>query len=190
MSRSSPLLTCVLVLFALAPPDRAEAQTRATTGRARAELAFDHGYGFGTEADHMHPRGDFVELATDFRLYAPFGLGLVLRAGVAARPLSYAFAGDLGVAQRLDLLRRDGWGLQLGFAAGASLAYGPFDQSYVGAAGGFAMVHLDLWMREMFFGIGLDAHALLPEGHASGEGRTDPILTIAPLLRVGADWGL
>jgi hypothetical protein len=178
-----PFLT-VLALCALAAlGGTAHAQYRTTTQRGRLELAFDHGYGFSTE-------GDFLELGSDIRAYAPEGIGGAIRVGVAAQGLSNAFAADLGVALRTDLVATPRWGLQLAGAIGPSLAVGPFDGGRVMALGGFGMVHLDLWVGVLFVGIGVTGHALWSERHASPNGRADAVLSIAPTLRVGFDWGI
>ncbi len=173
-------LSCTAALFASAP---ARAQYRTTTERGRFELAFDHGYGFGTE-------GDYLELGTDIRGYAPSGLGAALRIGVAAQGLSNAVAADLGAALRVNLVSGVHSGLQLAGAVGPSLAIGPFDGGRVFAYGGWAMLHLNLWVGVFFVGLGVSAHALWSERHTEPNGRSAPILTIAPSLRVGFDWGV
>lgn len=156
---------------------------RTTSGRARMELALDSGYGFGTE-------GDYAELAADFRVYTPEGTGAVFRAGGALRVLSNAMAFDLGAAQRFELVGGTNAGLQLALVAGTSMAWGPFDpEGNVAAYGGFGMVHLDVWTTNFFIGLGVTGHAMLPARHHQG-GRSDPILTIAPQIRLGGDWGL
>lgn len=147
------------------------------------ELAFDHGYGVSTE-------GDYAELGADLRLWAPFGLGVVLRTGVASNGMSTAAAADLGVGYRLDLVAIDHVGLQLAGVLGPSLAHGPFDHGKVAAFGGFAMLHLDFWYRNFFVGVGVSAHAMVSERYAQSDGRDAPILTLTPTLRIGADWGL
>lgn len=152
---------------------------RSTSHRARMELGVDLGYGFGSE-------GDYLELATDFRVHAPFGLGAVVRFGVASRLLSNALAVDVGAAQRFDLVAGAHGGIQLALAAGLGTAYGPFGQhGDVAAYGGFGMVQLDFWTTHLFVGVGVSGHALLAEGE-----RSDPILTVAPQVRLGGDWGL
>ena len=157
----------------------AGAEVRTATGRSRMELTFDHGLGFGTE-------GMFFELATDLRVYAPYGLGAVLRLGGAAQLMSIGWAAEVGVAYRVDLFTMERAGIQLGIALGPSVAYGPFDRGSVPAIGGWGMLHLDVWHRNIFVGIGVTGHALAPEG----EQRTNPILTVTPTLRVGGEWGL
>lgn len=162
----------------------ASAQDRSRSGRSRMELAFDHGYGASSE-------GGYAEIAADLRIYAPFGLGAVLRTGIASNLFSNALAADLGVAYRLDLVAEEHVGLQLAGAIGPSIAYDPFDQGNVTAFGGWAMVHLDFWHRNVFVGLGASAHALLGERHAEVEGRGAPILTLAPMSasRRWASWG-
>jgi hypothetical protein len=178
MKTNSPLpLLCLVLTLCVA--SSATAQVRTATGRSRMELAFDHGVGFGTE-------DMYFELAGDLRVYSPFGLGVVLRAGAATQIMSIAFAAEVGVAYRLDLLTTDRAGIQLGIALGPSVAYGPFDRGSVPAIGGWGMLHLDVWHRNIFVGIGVTGHALAPQG----EQRVYPILTITPTLRVGGDWGL
>lgn len=172
----------LLTTFLLSPLT-AHAQSRSTTGRARMELSADHGVGFGTE-------GLYGELGTDLRLTAPDGFGAALRLGLASNGPSNALAVDLGATYRLDLFARPDWGVQAGLALGPSMAWGPFDQGQVTAWGGFAMLHLDVWVGRFFAGVGLSGHALLPERHAQMDGRADPILTLAPTIRVGGDWGL
>ena len=183
-----PLLAFALSLTTTAA---AQARDRSTSGRSRLELSFDHGYGFATE-------GQYVELAADLRLYAPFGLGAVLRTGAAVQGPSNALALDVGVAGRFDLLSYEHFGLQLGGALGPSLAAGPFDGGNVLAFGGWALVNLDFWFRNFFVGLGVSGHALVSErygqeaepGSIDPPGRTDPILSLTPLIRIGGDWGL
>src|SRR5689334_6559640 len=103
----------LLVLSVLAASASAQAQSRSTTDRARMEVALDHGYGGGSE-------GGFVELAIDLRLFAPEGMGFVLRTGAASNGLSNAIAADVGGAWRFDLVRGTRGGLQLSFAAGGA----------------------------------------------------------------------
>lgn len=179
MKRTSLLLAFALLLL----PTAADAQSRSTTGRARMELSADHGVGFGSE-------GMYGELATDVRLVDPSGFGGVLRVGLASNGLSNALAVDLGAAYRLNLFVRPDWGVQLGLALGPSFAWGPFDQGMVAAWGGFSMLHLDVWVGTFFAGVGVTAHALMPERHSQVDGRADAILTVAPVIRVGGDWGL
>lgn len=171
-----------LVLFALVLAAPAAAQYRSESARARMEIAFDHGYGGGSE-------GGYAELAGDVRIWAPYGVGLIVRTGLASNVFSNAFAVDLGVGARVDLAHGSLGGLQLYGALGGSVAYGPFD-GYIPAFGGFAMAGLDLWHRNFFVGIAASAHALYAEGHQDAGGRGDPIWTLAPMLRVGGDFGL
>ena len=181
--RVAALLLALGSIPASASAQASDLRFRSTSGRARMELSLDAGYGFSTE-------GDYLELASDFRAYAPFGLGVVLRVGAAVRWLSNAVAVDVGAAQRFDLVSGTHAGLQLVLTAGASVAYGPFDlRGDVAAYGGFGMVHLDLWTTNFFIGVGASAHAMVPELAGQG-GRDAPILTITPLLRFGGDWGL
>ncbi len=172
------LALCVLLLAS-----SASAQDRSRSERARLELAFEVGYGGSSE-------GGFGELGGDLRLWAPNGAGVVLRTGLATTGFSNAFGVDLGAAYRLDLLSEEHLGLQLAGAIGPSVAYGPFDEGYVAAYGGFAMIHLDFWYRNVLVGVGVSAHAMAPERHMQLEGRDDPILTLTPLIRIGGDWGL
>lgn len=147
------------------------------------ELALDVGAGPSTE-------GVYGELAADLRLWAPFGLGGVLRVGGATTGFSNAFAADLGVAGRLDLHSEEHLGLQLAGALGPSVAYGPFDAGNVSAFGGWAMVHVDFWYRNLIVGIGVSGHAMIAERHGQADGRDDAILSLAPTIRVGGEWGL
>lgn len=182
---SSVLTALALAALPLAEP--AHAQDRTRTGRSRVELAFDHGYGFGTE-------GDFAELSVDARLYAPFGLGVALRAGVASRLFSNAVGVDLGLAYRLDLSAGEHAGLQLALTLGPSVARGPFDGGQVWAFGGWAMVHLDFWYRNFFVGVGASGHAMwadrMGENGLEGAPRTDALMTLTPTIRVGGEFGL
>lgn len=186
----------VLVVVSAIPlvATHAQAQDRSRSDRARLELSFDHGGGWSSE-------DAYGELALDLRLHAPvqasMSLGVVLRAGLATQLFSNAGAFDLGAAYRVDLLAEEHIGVQLALALGGSVAYGPFDGGNVVAAGGFAMLHLDLWYRSSFVGIGVSSHALLSSRHAEqasrwgdDAGRTDPIVTVTPMLRVGGEWGL
>jgi len=169
----------------------AGAQDRTTSRRARLELSFDHGYGFSTE-------GSFIELAADLRLLSPDGIGVALRTGSAVQGLSNAHVIELGIAGRLNLFSLPHVGLQLGGAIGPSLACGPFDGGDVRAYGGWASLHLDLWHRNLFVGVGVSGHALLSDRHATQidplsieAPRGDaPILSLTPLIRLGGDWGL
>jgi hypothetical protein len=161
----------------------AHAEPRSTTGRSRLELALDHGYGFGTE-------GDFLEIGTDFRVHGPNGVGAALRVGVATTIVAIATVAEVGASFRFDLIERERWGLQLAAALGPTIAVGPFDGGRVTAIGGWSLVHLDLWVGVMFVGIGASGHALWSERHDQYEGRSEPILTITPTLRVGFDWGV
>ena len=188
MKNSTRLAALAALALSLLPDlAHAQARTRATTGRARMELAFDHGYGLGTE-------GDYLELGVDLRVYAPEGIGAVVRGGVALAPISIAYVVEAGLAYRLDLLSSEAFGVQLGLAAGPSFAYGPFDRGEVPALGGWAMLGLDLWHRNFFFGIGVTGHALgvLSDGGGDNHAppREGPLLTVTPTLRVGGDWGL
>lgn len=180
MPRLSRLLLLVLVC---AVPSTASAQDRSRTGRARLELALDLGYGGGSD-------GGYVEIGADLRLSAPFGLGVVLRTGLATNGFSNALAADLGIAYRLDLIQEEHLGVQVGAAVGPSVASGPFDQGEVLAYGGWAMIHLDFWYRNLLIGVGLSGHAMVGERHAQPTGRDTPILTLAPMIRFGGEWGL
>ncbi|MCB9598598.1 MAG: hypothetical protein H6719_38135 [Sandaracinaceae bacterium] len=185
MTRPIACLSLVIASLALAPP--ALAQDRNATGRSRMELSFDHGYGFGSE-------GEFVELAADGRVYAPFGLGVVARAGLATRVFSNALALDLGAAYRLDLVDTPHAGLQLAIAVGPSVARGPFDGGEVWAFGGWSMLHLDFWYRNFFVGLGATGHLMATTREGSdvvdGNPRSAPILTLTPMIRIGGEWGL
>lgn len=141
MRRTTQAAIAALALLLQALP--AHAQDRSRSGRARLELSFDHGAGGSTE-------GPYGELAADLRLHTPEGFGAVLRTGIASNLLSYAFAIDLGVAQRFDLVAFDHVGLQLSVAGGPSIGEGPFDRGRVGAFGGWGMLHADLWYRNFF----------------------------------------
>lgn len=178
-------ITSVLAALALVAP--ASAQDRSATGRSRLELAFDHGYGASTE-------GDYAEVSVDARLYAPFGLGAVVRTGAATQLFSNALAMDLGVAYRLDLAAGEHAGLQLALALGPALARGPFDGGEVWAFGGWAMLHLDFWYRNFFVGLGVSGHAVWAsrdgEENLEGPPRTGAVMTLTPTLRVGGEWGL
>ncbi len=110
MRRLAPLGALLLLL-----PCAAEAQDRSRSGRARLELSLDHGYGPSSE-------DGFGVLAADLRIHAPNGLGVALRTGIATQIFSNAFAIDLGVAYRLDLIAVEHAGLQLAGAIGPSLA--------------------------------------------------------------------
>ena len=154
------------------------------------ELSVDHGYGFGSE-------DGFIELAFDLRVHAPNGLGAVLRMGGAAQIMSAAFAVDAGIAYRVELVSSDLAALQLGLALGPSVAYGPFDRGMVPAYGGFAMAHFDVRFSRFFVGLGVSAHALMPDGPGEQSGsrttspsRDAPLLALTPTLRVGGEWGL
>ncbi|MBX3273424.1 MAG: hypothetical protein KF729_24385 [Sandaracinaceae bacterium] len=176
-----------LSLFLVPELAHAQLRTRATTGRARMELAFDHGYGLGTE-------GDYLELGVDLRVHAAEGIGAVVRGGLALAPFSIAYVVEAGLAYRLDLFSSEAFGVQLAVAAGPSFAYGPFDRGEVPALGGWAMLGLDLWHRNFLFGIGVAGHALGVLSDGGGDNyaapREGPLLTITPTLRVGGDWGL
>jgi hypothetical protein len=180
-------LVVSLVLASAALASSAHAQDRSRSGRSRMELAFDHGYGVSSE-------GEYAELAVDARLYAPFGLGLVVRTGLATQLFSNAVALDLGLAYRVDLVAGDHAGLQLALAAGGSAARGPFDGGDVWALGVVGMLHLDFWYRNFFVGIGASSHALWPiragEDQLEGTPRTDPLWTLTPTIRIGGEWGL
>ncbi len=177
----TPLLA-YLIFAAWAPAAHAQSP-------GRLELSFDGGYGGGSE-------GGYGELAMDFRAYAPSGVGGVVRAGVATQIFSNAFALDLGVSLRLNLAGDESGGLALTGAVGPSVAYGPFDIDWVDAWGGFAMLGLDYWHRHFLIGLGVTGHLLVASSHDrqaswAGEepGRNDPIMTLAPMLRVGWAWG-
>jgi hypothetical protein len=179
-------ITLSLVL-ATASTAAAEDPSRRSPGRL--ELSFDAGYGFGTE-------GDYGEVAMDFRAFAPNGVGGVFRAGVATQIFSNALAVDLGFALRANLVGGEIGGLAISGALGPSFAYGPFDVDWVDAWGGWAMLGLDLWHRHFVVGVGVTAHLLVPTSHDrqaswAGEvpGRSNPITTIAPTIRVGWAWG-
>jgi hypothetical protein len=178
--RFTPLAAFV---FTVLSAGSAEAQDS-----GRLELTFDGGYGFGSE-------GGYGELAMDFRAFTDRGVGGVLRAGVATQLFSSAFALDLGFAFCVDLAGGERGGLVLSGAVGPSFAYGPFDLGWVDAWGGFALLGLDFWHRHFVVGIGVSAHALVPASHDrqaswAGEvpGRDEPLVTIAPMLRVGWVW--
>lgn len=177
------LFHALLFTLALGVPLTASAQDRSRSGRARLELALDHGYGGSSE-------GGYGEIAADLRLSAPNGIGAVLRTGLATQLFSNALGVDLGVAYRVDLAASDHVGVQLGGALGPSLSYGPFDGGWVVAYGGWAMLHLDLWFRNFLVGVGVSAHAMASARHGQEGGRAAPILTLAPLVRIGGDWGL
>lgn len=181
MRRTTPAAIAALALLLQTLP--AHAQDRSRSGRARLELSFDHGAGGSTE-------GPYGELAADLRLHAPEGFGAVLRTGIASNLLSYAFAIDLGVAQRFDLVAFDHVGLQLSVAGGASIEEGPFDRGRVGAFGGWGMLHADLWYRNFFVGVGAVGHVLATDSHQSETGRQEPVVSLAGVLRLGGDWGL
>jgi hypothetical protein len=179
-------ISILALVLAAGAPRTAHAQDRTRSGRARMELAFDHGLGWSGEAS-----GDIhLELATDLRVYSPEGIGAAVRIGVASTGLSTALAADLGLAARFDLFAREHHGVQLGLGVGPSIARGPFDRGDVLALGGWAMVHLDFWFRNALFGIGVAGHALWTETSGQAYGRSDPIFAIAPTIRVGGDWGL
>lgn len=177
------LLSSALLVLLCATASVASAQDRSRSHRARMELALDHGLGASTE-------GMYGELSADLRIFAPEGVGAVLRTGVATRGFSNAPAVDLGIAYRLDLFALDHVGLQLDGVIGPSVAYGPFDDGNVAAYGGWAMIHLDFWYRNMVVGLGVSAHAMLSERYGSPQGRDSAILTITPTIRIGGDWGL
>lgn len=177
--KTNSLLAALSLALTLSVASTAAAQVRTATGRSRMELTFDHGIGFGTE-------GMFFEGAMDLRVYAPLGLGAVLRVGAATQLMSGGFAAEVGAAYRLDLFTMERAGIQLGVALGPSVAYGPFDRGNAPAIGGWGMLHVDVWHRNIFVGIGLTGHALASEGAQ----RTNPVLTITPTLRVGGEWGL
>jgi len=186
----SAIVVLTVALGLLAGSTRAEVQDRSRSDRARLELSFDHGGGWSSE-------DAYGELALDLRIHAPMGLGVVLRAGLATQIFSNAGGLDLGAAYRVDLLAEEHVGVQLALAIGASVAYGPFDGGSVVAAGGFAMLHLDVWYRSVFVGLGVSSHALLSSRHGQAAsrwgddaGRADPILTVTPMLRIGGEWGL
>jgi hypothetical protein len=163
-------------------PSAAHAQLRGDSERARMELAFDSGYGGGSE-------GGYLEIGTDFRVWSPSGLGAIVRVGLASNVFSNAFATDAGAGFRFDLARGTTGGLQLASGIGASYARGPFDGDR-NAFGGFALLGFDGWHRNFFAGVGVSAHLLWTLG-SQGEGaRTDPIWTLTPMLRIGGDWGL
>jgi len=184
------LLAFGLALVAAAPVC---AQYRSTTGRGRVEIALDHAWGFGSEGEHL-------QLASDLRVYAPFGFGAVFRAGLASQLLSNALAFDLGVAQRFDLVAGPRAGLQLALAVGGSYANGPFapdsvaslpfHERSVDALGGFAMVHLDVWIDTFFFGAGVSGHLLRATGDAHQARGGELLTSVAPTLRLGGEWGL
>jgi len=184
------LLVVALTLSWAAP---ASAQYRSTTGRGRVEIALDHAWGFGSEGEHL-------QLAADLRVHAPCGLGAVFRAGLASQLLSNALAFDLGIAQRVDLVTGPRAGLQLAFAAGGSYANGPFapdsvaslpfHERSVDALGGFAMVHLDVWIDTFFFGAGVSGHLLRATGDAHQARGGELLTALAPTLRLGGEWGL
>ena len=173
----------IAALALLLQTAHAHAEDRSRSGRARLELSFDHGVGGSTE-------GAYGELAADLRLHAPEGFGAVLRSGLASNVLSYAFAIDLGVAQRFDLVAFDHVGLQLSVAGGASIGEGPFDRGRDGAAAaeGFPLAHLGA--RPIYLGVGAVGHALATDRHQAEARRQEPVVSLAGLLRIGGDWGL
>lgn len=182
-------LAAFLFILTLPPPSHASAQIRAqsTTGRARMELSFDHGFGPSSE-------GDVLELGMDLRVYAPEGVGAIVRTGVATQLMNIAYATDLGAVHRFDLFADDRVGLQLAWAGGMTVAYGPFDRGDVPGLGGFAALNLDLRSRGMFFGVGASGHALAVLGPEDdpidGNARRAPLLSLVPFLRIGGEWGL
>ncbi len=180
MSRS---FRAALVFVLVSSAALASAQDRSRSHRARMELVLDLGLGASTE-------GMYGEASGDLRLFSPDGVGAVLRTGVATRGFSNAPAVELGVAYRFDLLAAEHLGLQLTGVIGPSVAYGPFDDGNVAAYGGWAMLHLDFWYRNVVVGVGVTGHAMLGERHEQTEGRASPILSIAPTLRIGGEWGL
>lgn len=139
------------------------------------EAAFDHGYGGSSE-------GGYAELALDVRIWAPFGLGLAIRGGLASNGFSNAVGVDLGPGLRVDLAGGALGGAQLFFVAGAAYAYGPF-QGWTHAVGAFASLGFDLWHRNFFVGIAGTAHVLAAR-------RDDPLWTLLPTIRIGGEWGL
>lgn len=178
----------IALSLVIAGSSPAEAQPQQLTS-GRLELTFDGGYGFGTE-------GDYGELAMDFRAFTPNGVGGVFRAGVGTQIFSNALAMDLGFALRADLVGGDVGGVAIAGALGPSFAYGPFDVDWVDAWGGWAMLGIDFWHRHFVAGVGVTAHLLMPSSHDrqaswAGEapGRSAPIVTIAPTIRVGWAWG-
>jgi hypothetical protein len=174
----------VILLTTLTLAGTARAQNRSSPVRARMELAIDLGYGGGSE-------GAYGELAMDFRVWAPEGLGVIVRTGAATNLWSTAFAADLGFGARLDLERGARGGLQLALGIGATYARGPFDGE-VDALGGFGTASLELWHDNWFLGLGATAHALAALAADENEPtREDPLIwTLAPMLRMGGDWGL
>jgi hypothetical protein len=164
----------LVIVFAL--PASAQAQYRSTSDRARMELAFDHGFGGGSE-------GGYAELAIDMRVWAPFGLGLVLRTGLASNGFSNALAADLGPAVRIIGGGKLG-GVALSLAGGLAYAYGPFHEGWAHGVGAFALLAIDFWYRNFFAGLAASGHVLFASE------RQTPIWTLAPMLRVGGDWGL
>ncbi|MFK7987498.1 MAG: hypothetical protein AB8I08_15870 [Sandaracinaceae bacterium] len=181
------LLFATTLLCLLPSVTHAQIHARSNTGRARMELSLDHGFGFSTE-------GEYIEVGMDLRVYAPEGVGAILRTGVATQLMTIAYVADAGVAYRFDLFATDRVGLQIGLATGVSVGYGPFDRGEAPALGGFAMAHLDLRTRGMFFGIGVTTHALRvfgeEERNSFGDPRSTPVLSATPVLRIGGEWGL
>lgn len=201
-------MTAWLAVPAVAHAQRARAEVSASRAEAaaraeradtwRLSAAFDHGYGFsGERSAAFGGAGQYLELAGDVRLTSPLGLGVAARIGTAFQLTAAPFAADLGVTYRYEERIGARWGWRVEGALGPSVAIGPFDRiEETGnhldrtAFGVFGMADVDLWFGDSFVGLGLSAHAL-PWFVADPDGqRTDPILTVAPQLRVGGEWRL
>lgn len=206
MSRrlTSTLTVLALHLAVLGAPAEGEAQGRADRERASMELSFDHGVGVGTV-------GPQLELAADLRLWAPFGLGGMVRLGgnVTDR-LTGELAVDVGVGYRFDLVSTNHLGLRLvgmvggritrgtrpgspstgGLGPGIPLGGSGFDSVDATSYGAIGMVHLDFWHRSVFFGVGVTGQVLQVDEAQPGEIGSGLDLRIIPTLRVGGSWSL
>ena len=200
-NRSGVLVSSAALLAAIvisAAP--AFGQDRTTSGRARMELSFDHGMAIGVTSVRAartasgQPGGDWTTFglaaSADLRLYAPSGIGAVVRTGYEGIFSTGLFVVDVGVAYRGDLVGGTHGGLQLVGSVGPSVGHGNLVGSYLegtpstALAGLWGSVHLDVWHRNSFVGIGVTARTQWAHGY------DDALVSLVPTIRVGGDWGL
>ncbi len=175
---------CFLLAALVLAAAPASAQDRSESDRARMELALEGGLALGNESY-------FLGVA-DLRLYAPEGFGAVLRTGFGGAPFAFlTFFVEPGVAYRVDLFAEEDVGVQLAFAGGATLGRAETQEwrTLYGAWGG---VHVDLWYRNFFVGLGaVGRYARAETDYRSmWEESAVELWSVTPMIRIGGDWGL
>lgn len=184
MYRSS--MPVLIALFTLTIASLASAQD---TGGARMQLSFDHGAAIVL----ANPPGGWdwpvtFDVAADFRVYAPEGVGIVLCIGA----LGFGAELEPGIAYRTTVAGDANVGLELQVAAGASGWLGSIGFGSLGAGvGGWAQAGLDARLGARVIGFAVTARALYVSGEEPSDvDRSGIFASVGPMLRVGGEWGL